>query len=446
MSWVRPQSTWRAFGSLRGRLGRSIGAQVYSQIVTLVIQLASIPLLVAAWGLETYGVWLLLMALPAYLALSDLGLTFVAKNTMAMQVASGNRSGAIETFQSILALLCVIVSGVAVAALLAVWLVPFDRIFALATVPLETARTALTAQLTSALLYQIFLLFCAGLRADGRPAMETIFSATARLLEAAAICAAALLGADIALAAIAGLATRIASFSALYIHLRSTVAWLPIGIGRAQFSRMREMLGPSLSYMLVPLANALMLQGPVVILGIVAGPTTVALYSITRTVTRLGMALANTLNFAFAPEYSFASGRRDAASRKQMLFLHGLLTGGAVLAYAVVMVTLSDGAVRLLSHGAVSPLPWLTLVLSLAVVLEMAWSYRFTGVAASNEHKLAAFAYALASVFCLGLAVLRPELATLSIAQVAVHLIMIAVVGTTFPGRQRVAHAGERSS
>src|ERR1700751_6172445 len=90
---------------LASRLGRNLTAQAYSQVETLGIQLATIPLLIHAWGVSHYGVWLTLTAIPTYLAFSDFGFTFIAKNDMAARVARGDRSGARETYHSVQLLL-----------------------------------------------------------------------------------------------------------------------------------------------------------------------------------------------------------------------------------------------------------------------------------------------------------------------------------------------------
>ena len=116
--------------SLAGRLGRNLAAQLYNQTATLLIQLVLIPVLIFAWGIETYGVWLVLTALAAYLALSDLGLTFVAKNEMAMQAAAGDRENAVATFHSVFARRMVLLAIVAVCTSALVWSRPLGAMFA----------------------------------------------------------------------------------------------------------------------------------------------------------------------------------------------------------------------------------------------------------------------------------------------------------------------------
>src|SRR5579863_7074061 len=82
------------------RLVRGFGAAALGPIVTTIVQLVSVPVLLHYWGTVKYGDWLLLSAIPSYLTLSDLGFGDASGSDMTMRVASGDRQGALETFQS----------------------------------------------------------------------------------------------------------------------------------------------------------------------------------------------------------------------------------------------------------------------------------------------------------------------------------------------------------
>lgn len=69
------------------RLGRTLGAQGFAPIVMIAVQLGSVPVFLAAWGVRSCGTWLLLPAIPAYPSFSDLGFIFVAENELVLAVA-----------------------------------------------------------------------------------------------------------------------------------------------------------------------------------------------------------------------------------------------------------------------------------------------------------------------------------------------------------------------
>src|SRR5262245_24251439 len=81
-------------------------------------QLASVPVLTALWGVQDYGIWLMLTALPSYFALSDLGFVSAAQSEMAMRFARGERNETLAIYQSVWVLIWV--ATVVLAAMAAV--------------------------------------------------------------------------------------------------------------------------------------------------------------------------------------------------------------------------------------------------------------------------------------------------------------------------------------
>ena len=113
---------------VRKRLIKSFGANTVGQGLNIVVQLFSIPLYLSAWGTHLYGEWLLLTTIPAYLIMSDMGLTSVAGNNMTMQVGSTDRSTALATFQStwlflsLISFLLIIIVLIISSLPMAIWL------------------------------------------------------------------------------------------------------------------------------------------------------------------------------------------------------------------------------------------------------------------------------------------------------------------------------------
>jgi O-antigen/teichoic acid export membrane protein len=428
-----------------GRLGRTLAAHGYGQAITLFVQIVSIPLFIAAWDLQTFGVWLLVSALPMWLAFADLGFTFIAKNDMAVRAASGDRHGALVTFQSVLALL-LFTLALGVAAIASVlWLVRFEHWFDFATVSAAEVRLAIGALALSTLIQQVFLLLCAGLRAAGQPASEAAWAATARLIEASAAVTAALAGGGIAAAALAWLVARLVATIALGLRLRRITPWLPFGIAHASRRRLAELSKPALSYTLIPAGNALLIHGPVIILGAVAGPASVALFSVTRTVARLGMAGANMLAYAFTPEYSYAHGGRDPASLQHHLQLHAMLLIAGLALYLLVMTLLLPWGIGFVSRGTIIADRALTTLLVLAVCLESLWTGALTPIAARNAHPCIAIAFAPVALAALLAATQHASSVSFATGIAAAHAVMLAVTGIAFARLLRdVQNAAER--
>ena len=52
------------------RILHGLGANAYGQLVVIVIQLAGVPILLRAWGMQLYGEWLILAAIATYLSMA----------------------------------------------------------------------------------------------------------------------------------------------------------------------------------------------------------------------------------------------------------------------------------------------------------------------------------------------------------------------------------------
>ncbi len=386
-------------------LRRNILAQGGGQAGLLAVQLVSVPLLIAAWGIDGFGTWAMLTALAGLLALSDLGFTFAVKNDLALRLARGDRDGARASYQSVLVLLlgsCAVLALLIAGGVLMAW-----RIGWLARLSQGGEVAAAIAWLAaSAGLSQFFLLGCAGLRGIGRPAEEITAAATARIAEGIAVVTVALLGHGIASAAAAACLVRAVACGVLWWRLRRLAPWLRSGlrsgVPEARRDRLRLLASPALSYLLIPLAQAGLLHAPPLLLGLMSGPTGVALYAVTRTVARAGTTAATLVNHALVPEYSYAFGAGRAQRVAALIRLHQTLIGMGALAYAAILAALGPMLIHWFSGGSVTAQSALLAAIGLSVLLEMGWTACLAPRAARNAHRRIALSAPLGAAVGLG--------------------------------------------
>ncbi|OWU69732.1 hypothetical protein ATO2_08135 [Roseovarius sp. 22II1-1F6A] len=386
-------------------LCRNILAQGGGQAGLLTVQLVSVPLLIAAWGIDGFGTWAMLTALAGLLALSDLGFTFAVKNDLALRLARGDRDGARASYQSVLVLLlgsCAVLALLVAGGVLMAWRIGWlARLSQGGEVAAAIAWLAATAGLS-----QFFLLGCAGLRGIGRPAEEITAAATARIAEGIAVVTVALLGHGIASAAAAACLVRAVACGVLWWRLRRLAPWLRSGlrsgVPEARRDRLRLLASPALSYLLIPLAQAGLLHAPPLLLGLMSGPTGVALYAVTRTVARAGTTAATLVNHALVPEYSYAFGAGRAQRVAALIRLHQTLIGMGALAYAAILAALGPMLIHWFSGGSVTAQSALLAAIGLSVLLEMGWTACLAPRAARNAHRRIALSAPLGAAVGLG--------------------------------------------
>lgn len=379
--------------SARNRFIRSFAAQIYAQASGILIQLALVPVLIHAWGTTLYGTWLLLSAVPFYLTFSDFGFTFIAKNEMVMAFANGDKPGAVRTFQSVFVMLSVAIPVVFLAMAGPPFLLDLSSILSLHGYPNSQARLVFAVLVANVALYQYFPLLCGGIRAENRPATEATVAATGRLCEGLLIAAVALAGGSLLGAALAILCNRIVFLLITYGLMRRLSPWVVLGWSEARLAEIKRLFHPALAYMFMPLAQAVMIQGPVLVIGNLLDPASVVIFSTSRTLARLGTAGTNMLTNSFVTEYAARAGKGDVTGFARLFRGHLMLSVGAIAAYVVAILLLDDRLMQLFTHGKVQIIEPFFGVVVAGVASEMLWVTLFTPISAVNRHRTVTYAY-----------------------------------------------------
>jgi O-antigen/teichoic acid export membrane protein len=413
------------------RVAHTLSGHVYNQVVMIGVQIALVPVLLLAWGTERYGVWLVLSAIPTYLTFCDFGFTYIAKNEMTMRVAEGDRHGALVTYQSVYLLLSIAAAVVGILAAAAVFGVRLGSVFDLGVVSEIEAKLVLCFLAAQVLYHQYFMLLSAAARSVGRPAAEVYWMATSRLAFAVAAGLTAWSGRDLATTAAAGFSATVLFGTAFHLWLRNVAPWLSLGWTYGSRKEIARLLNPSVSYMFVSIAWAMMIQGPVVVLGLIAQPAAVVVFSTSRTLVRLGTSAASMLNSAVWAEYSRLYGLKSYALFGRMFRLVLALILAGVMVYVPVTILLGNLVLTFWTKGEVAvEQPFFTLLV-LAVAAEMIWTTLFVPVAAINRHITISYTFAVLSMigvagcYVLGVPYALPGTA---IALLAVNVVMIGVV------------------
>ncbi|EZP70031.1 Membrane protein involved in the export of O-antigen and teichoic acid-like protein [Sphingomonas paucimobilis] len=368
------------------RLSRVMSAQFLNQATTIILQIGLVPVLLYAWGKQSYGVWLLLSAVPTYLTFSDFGFTLIAKNEMLMQVAGGRREEALRTFHSVFALLNLVMPCLIGLSVLLICSVDLSHALNLGEYANGDARAVLILLLLNVVSYQYFLLICGGVRCENRLAMEASWGALSRLAEGLAVAGSALLGGGLVAAAAAALITKLLGSVGLYLWLRKASPWLSLGHAKSSAAEIKRLLKPALAFMLMPISQSMLIQAPLMIIGVLIGPAAVVTFATTRTLARTGTAITNLLNGTVQGEYSIAFGRANHAMLHKVLRYHQRAGLAAIIAFSVPLYLFRDPLMRLYTHGQVSAVDPFFLMVILTVAAEMMWSSIATPLSSINRH------------------------------------------------------------
>ena len=414
---------------IRRRILKGFGANVFGQIVIAVVQLVGVPILLNAWGTRLYGEWLVLFAIPSFLSITDLGFSQSAANDMSQKVARGEHGDANVVFQS----LCALVYGAAAAGMLTVtallFFLPLRHWTHLSAIPSEAVRWILLL-----LSLEIFVRLTdginhAGYRASGDYAFHATIYYITLLCQYASIWLVASLGYGPVLAAFAYLMVRCVVTPVVALVLVRRHRWLKIGFVHASRPELRRLASPALANLSMPLAQALNIQGMVVVVGAVLGPIAVVVFSTLRTLTRLALQMVLVVGNAAEPEFAAAFGRQDQRLLRT-LFVHAL-RAGLWLAVTAAACLLFVGKFILdhWTHGKVPMDVRLFDFLLASAVASVLWYSALVLLKAANLHLRASLLYSVSAATVVAFAAVILSLTgRLSDAGLAL-LLMDAVMG-----------------
>lgn len=386
---------------VKNRVANGFAANICNQGVTIVIQLAGIPILLHSWGVELYGQWLVLFAIPAHLSMTDLGFSQSAANDMTAKVARGEYHSAAVVFQSLIALVFTTMSCMLLLSTSVLFAPHIEKWMYSTGMGATEVRWTLWFLIAEVLAQLPDGINHAAFRAGGDYALHILLHSGIRLFQFCTVWTVALNGGGTVPAAAALFAVRIFATSAFAIVALRRNTWLKYSVSHAKLSEIKRLLRPALANISIPLAQGLNIQGMVVAVGTVLGPTAVVTFSTLRTLTRLVVQLGHSISHATEPEIAGAYGTGDR-SLLRSLFLHSL-RGSLVLAIlgSLILLLIGDSLLDLWTRGKIEMEPLLFGFLLLSAIANVIWYSSFVLLKASNQHLQASVVFALISIITL---------------------------------------------
>ena len=299
-------------GVLR-RLSSGVGANIFGQVVSIVIQLASLPLFLQFWGAAVYGEWLILSAVPTYFSMADAGMVAVAMNKMIMLRARNELHEANAVFQSVFLLTSIAICVIALPAALIVWGVNFELVHS------TERKLALTCLVLVALATVFNGLSEAILFASRRYGAAVMWANTARLLEWVAAVIALALGGSFLEVAGSMLAAKLVVSVVYWNYVRKAHPEFLWSYQHATLVQLKELAIPAISFMAFPVGSALNIQGITLLVGSLFGPVFLATFNTYRTLSRVVVQMIGVFSNAMWPEFSRLYGL-SAIDKLQKVF------------------------------------------------------------------------------------------------------------------------------
>jgi O-antigen/teichoic acid export membrane protein len=388
------------------------------------VQVLSVPILLHRWGATLYGEWILLSAIPTYLAMSDIGFGSVAGNEMAMLVTCGKRDEALNVFQSASLFITSISLVVASILGLGIWLLPLDRWLQIHTLSIHEARIILLFLGFSSLLTLQEGLLHVSFRCVGKYALGTTAKSVVQLGMFSGIVLSVLLGANPIQVAVLISATSGIGTLALWGLLRSQIDWIRYGVRHARLATIRRLLWPSVSFMSFPVSNLLNLQGILIVVGHLFGPIGVTTFSTARTISRSVLQGLQLINASVWPEISAAYGSGSLSLLRKLHRTSCQISIGLCMCITLVVAVFGNRVWSVWTLSKLQTDPILLNILLIQMLLGSLWFTSLVVPAATNNHQEIAKVVLVASAMSLVLSYPLMKVDFLGLRGAAISLVL----------------------
>ncbi len=415
----------------RRRIALGWSATITDKIVVAITQLVSVPLLSLHWGVELYGLWSMLFAVPSLLALGDFGFASAATAQVTMEVARGNMAGARAAYHGSLRIVVFFTAALFVFAGVACFFLP-DAIW-----PSQGGFTPGDARVTAfafscyALLVVLGAMALVVFRSTGAMALGTVINSLTLAAETTVIALIVFNGGGLAAAALGMLGARTVGVLAM-----STIAWsrspeLRPGLAKPDQSVTSALVPAAMAGMAITLGNTLLVQGSVLALGVAAGAAAVPAFTAARTLARLALQGAQTLALVLMPEFAAAMARGETERANTLVGAVALVALVLSLPFALGLAIWGPEMITLWSGGALVAGRGLMIAMGLSALAGALWAPLSSLLLAINRQGSFSYIFILAAaIACLGIFGFAVRFGSVSagIALALLDLTMLAIV------------------
>lgn len=293
------------------RIRRTLFAVVCGRGVMALRQLLLVPILLRSWGVDYYGHWLMLTAIPSFLAMSNLGLGTSAGTRLALQRADAAPQAGARTVATAWTLIAVILVGL-VATLFA-WNRAFPEHFAAIEGGLWILLLLLGGQFLRMFSQPIHGWWVSKGKVSRSLHLGNLFAFGELLVYAAIpICG----GSGIHLAA--GVAAWALIWLQIYLW-RSYVAGCRLYFrSKPCITEAKSLLAVGIGHQASPLWQAILFQGTILLAGNLFGATGAALWGAVRTLVRAGNQILELVSQSVGPEFQVHHAAQELEANRNL--------------------------------------------------------------------------------------------------------------------------------
>ncbi len=431
------------------RILKMLAAFFTGQGVSVVAQLLVPPLFINRYadGVEVYGEWIALSAAVTYLGTLNYGIQTYANNQMTILYNGGDVEQAKALQANALRLLLLLVGCLAVCGA-TVLDMPVGRWLGLTHVGSRAASVTLYLLMLGALSTMLMALVANSYMMVGKMHRGANWLIFQRLAGSFVIAVCLWYRASFVVLALVQLVITLVFTPLVLLDVKKNAPIVMPSLRYGHWNQIGALVRPSAHFGLLALSGFLIWQGPLLIIQKVLGPSSVAIFSLARTVfsmSRQGLAI---LSFSIGQEITLLIGQRDWPKLKRLYDLSERVVLLLVPVFSAGVLLLSPFLMAVWLHKRDLYQPSLCLVMAIISAVMGIKEHKSQFQASSNQHeRLAKFSVGAYTIMLIVAAVLLRPFGVLAFmfawlaAEIAQTVYILRLNVQLFPAASKISMA-----
>lgn len=289
---------------------KNITANSISTIWAIIFQLLSVPVFLSCWGATKYGEWIVLNSFVVFFQMSDIGINTASLNSFVINFQKGNLEQCKKIFINSLVVISLIFTVVLVV-LLCFFKFPFyEKIFKFNYIKDDLLIQCLLLLFFYTYLGTIINALSSIYSATGNYSRGIMLDNISKFTEGITLILLVYFNISLELILTAYLVLRFLFLVIKYLDSKKLYK-IDFNVKYFSFLELKNIIIPSLAFFTIPISNTFIFQGFTLIVNYYFGPTSVVLYSTTRTLINMIKSLSDIIVKSIWPHISFAFAKND---------------------------------------------------------------------------------------------------------------------------------------
>lgn len=371
------------------------GANLIAQVVNTALQLSSLPIFLTYWSLGEYGVWLMMSAIPAYIALCDFGVVTVTSNLMGMSASQGKLYDAVRIYRfGFMATTAAILSLVLALILFLIFAVAFNLLEQKNIVTIILLCATAFIGIYTGLVEAVF-------RANNKFAVGVNIATGARVFEWLSLVTMYFMTQSFFGTAAGAFFGRLTAAFFVYIYMRRKYPDYAIRNLEWNYNEVAKLFSKGMSFMAFPIGNSIQIQGLILIAGALFGAPYAAVFGIYRTISRSIVQVTAIFSRAMWPEITSAYANGDVKLIKQLVSRGTIITLLSAIFISTLIILNGELIVYKWTNGVVAYEEGFMIKIIITTLMSSVWQVPYVALMATNNTKHISKIYLTASFFSL---------------------------------------------